>query len=88
LSSFFSSNNENGWLAAINYVYNNPTMCGNGVPIRAVSISWGGIEDVDWNTAIRVAVNNVFTDLYNNGVVITASAGDDGSSDGDGGTNS
>lgn len=47
----------------------------------AISISWGQNED-DWTAQSRTAMDSVFADAVQLGIVVTAAAGDSGSSDG------
>jgi kumamolisin len=72
---YFAPNTDAGFLDAVSEALQaNPTPA-------AVSISWGASED-DWTAQARRAMDSAFADAVALGVVVTAAAGDRGSSDG------
>jgi kumamolisin len=75
ISVYFAPNTDAGFLDAVSdAVHATP-------PPAAISISWGGNED-DWTAQARTAMDSVFADAVQLGIVVTAAAGDSGSSDG------
>jgi kumamolisin len=72
---YFAPNSDAGFLDAVSEaIHASPTPA-------AVSISWGQSED-DWTAQARTAMDTAFADAVTLGVVVTAAAGDNGSSDG------
>jgi kumamolisin len=72
---YFAPNSDAGFLDAISEaVHAAPTP-------SAVSISWGQSEDA-WTPQARTAMDSVFADAVQLGVVVTAASGDNGSTDG------
>ena len=72
---YFAPNTDAGFLDAVSEaVHATPTPA-------AVSISWGQSED-QWTAQARTAMDSAFADAVQLGVVVTAAAGDNGSSDG------
>lgn len=72
---YFAPNSDAGFLDAVSTaVHADPTPA-------AISISWGQNED-DWTAQARTAMDSVFVDALQLGIVVTAAAGDNGSSDG------
>jgi kumamolisin len=72
---YFAPNSDAGFLDAVSEaVHATPAPA-------AVSISWGQNED-DWTAQARTAMDSVFADAVQLGVVVTASSGDNGSTDG------
>jgi kumamolisin len=77
ISVYFAPNSDAGFLDAVSEaVHATPTPA-------AVSISWGQSEDA-WTAQARAAMDSAFADAVQLGVVVTAAAGDNGSSDGAG----
>ncbi len=77
LSVYFAPNTDAGFLDAVSEaIHADPTPA-------AVSISWGQSED-QWTAQARTAMDGAFADAVQLGVVVTAAAGDSGSSDGSG----
>jgi kumamolisin len=75
ISVYFAPNSDAGFLDAISEaVHATPTPA-------AVSISWGQSED-QWTAQARAAMDAAFADAVKLNVVVTAAAGDNGSSDG------
>ena len=75
ISVYFAPNTDAGFLDAVSEaVHADPTPA-------AISISWGQSED-DWTAQARAAMDSAFADAVSLGVVVTAAAGDRGSSDG------
>jgi kumamolisin len=75
ISVYFAPNTDAGFLDAVSdAIHATPTPA-------AVSISWGQNED-QWTAQARTAMDSVFADAVTLGVVVTAAAGDNGSSDG------
>jgi kumamolisin len=72
---YFAPNTDAGFLDAVSEaVHASPTP-------SAVSISWGGRED-SWTAQARAAMDSAFADAVALHAVVTAAAGDSGSSDG------
>jgi kumamolisin len=72
---YFAPNTDAGFLDAVSEaVHATPTPA-------AISISWGQSED-EWTGQARDALDSAFADAAQLGVVVTAAAGDNGSSDG------
>jgi kumamolisin len=72
---YFAPNTDAGFLDAVSEAV-------HAVPTpAAVSISWGQNED-DWTAQARAAMDSAFADAVALGVVVTAAAGDNGSTDG------
>jgi kumamolisin len=75
ISVYFAPNTDAGFLDAISEaVHATPTPA-------AISISWGQSED-EWTAQARTAMDSAFADAVALGTVVTAAAGDRGSSDG------
>jgi kumamolisin len=75
ISVYFAPNTDAGFLDAVSEaVHAAPTPA-------AVSISWGQSED-DWTAQARAAMDSAFADAVTLGIVVTAAAGDRGSTDG------
>ena len=75
MSVYFAPNTDAGFLDAVSEaVHATPTPA-------AISISWGQSEDA-WTAQARTAMDGVFADAVTLGIVVTAAAGDNGSSDG------
>jgi kumamolisin len=75
ITVYFAPNTDAGFLDAVSEaVHASP-------PPAAISISWGGNED-DWTAQARTAMDSVFADAVQLGIVVTCAAGDSGSSDG------
>jgi kumamolisin len=75
ISVYFAPNTDAGFLDAVSdAVHASPTPA-------AISISWGQSED-EWTAQARTAMDSVFADAVQLGIVVTAAAGDRGSSDG------
>ncbi len=75
ITVYFAPNTDAGFLDAVSEaVHATPTPA-------AISISWGGSED-DWTAQARTAMDSVFADAGQLGIVVTCAAGDGGSSDG------
>ncbi len=75
VSVYFAPNTDAGFLDAVSEaIHADPTPA-------AVSISWGQSED-QWTAQARTAMDSAFADAVQLGVVVTAAAGDNGSSDG------
>ena len=75
ISVYFAPNTDAGFLDAVSEaIHATPTPA-------AVSISWGQSED-DWTAQARTAMDAAFADAVQLGVVVTAAAGDNGSTDG------
>ena len=75
ISVYFAPNTDAGFVDAVSEaVHAEPTPA-------AVSISWGQSEDA-WTAQSRTALDSVFADAVALGIVVTAAAGDSGSSDG------
>jgi kumamolisin len=75
ISVYFAPNTDAGFVDAISEaVHAAPTPA-------AISISWGQSED-EWTAQSRAAMDSVFADAVQLGIVVTAAAGDNGSSDG------
>jgi kumamolisin len=71
---YFAPNTDQGFVDAISTaVHASPTPA-------AVSISWGGAEDL-WTEQTRTALNNAFADAAALGVTVVVSSGDWGASD-------
>ncbi|HEY3714618.1 MAG TPA: S53 family peptidase, partial [Jatrophihabitantaceae bacterium] len=72
---YFAPNSDAGFVDAISTAaHADPTPA-------AISISWGQSED-DWTAQARTAMDSVFADAVQLGIVVTAAAGDNGSTDG------
>lgn len=72
---YFGPNTDAGFLDAVSEaLHADPTPA-------AISISWGQNEEA-WTLQARQAMDSVFADAVTLGVVVTAAAGDTGSSDG------
>ena len=75
INVYFAPNTDAGFLDAVSEaVHASPTPA-------AVSISWGQNED-DWTAQSLTAMDSAFADAVQLGVVVTAAAGDSGSTDG------
>ncbi|HZZ96460.1 MAG TPA: S53 family peptidase [Jatrophihabitantaceae bacterium] len=75
INVYFAPNTDAGFLDAVSEaVHADPTPA-------AISISWGQSED-DWTAQARTAMDSVFADAVQLGIVVTAAAGDNGSTDG------
>ena len=75
IAVYFAPNSDAGFLDAVSEaVHATPAPA-------AVSISWGQSEDA-WTSQARAAMDAAFADAVDLGVVVTAAAGDNGSSDG------
>jgi kumamolisin len=75
LRVYFAPNTDAGFVDAVSdAVHAQPTP-------TAISISWGQSED-SWTAQARDALDSVFADAVTLGAVVTAAAGDHGSSDG------
>ncbi|HEY2297513.1 MAG TPA: S53 family peptidase [Jatrophihabitans sp.] len=75
ISVYFAPNTDAGFLDAVSEaVHATPTPA-------AISISWGQSED-EWTAQARTAMDSAFADAVALGIVVTAAAGDRGSSDG------
>ena len=75
INVYFAPNTDAGFLDAVSEaVHADPTPA-------AISISWGQSED-DWTAQARAAMDSVFADAVQLGIVVTAAAGDNGSTDG------
>ena len=75
ITVYFAPNTDAGFLDAVSEaVHADPTPA-------AISISWGQNED-DWTAQARTAMDSVFADAVQLGIVVTAAAGDNGSTDG------
>ncbi len=75
INVYFAPNTDAGFLDAVSdAVHADPTPA-------AISISWGQSED-DWTAQARTAMDSVFADAVQLGIVVTAAAGDNGSTDG------
>jgi kumamolisin len=72
---YFAPNTDAGFVDAISDAVHADT-----TP-AAISISWGQSED-EWTAQSRTAMDSVFADAVQLGIVVTAAAGDSGSSDG------
>src|SRR5262249_25754785 len=72
----FAPNTEQGFHDALAQAVHDPTH-----PATAVSISWGGAEST-WTAQAMKAMNAVLQDAAALGITVTASAGDNGSTDG------
>jgi kumamolisin len=76
---YFSTNDEQGFLAAIKAAVLDPPN-----PPSVLSISWGGPEP-GWSQQTLQAVDRAFQDAGTLGVPVVVAAGDEGSTDGTGG---
>ena len=75
ISVYFGPNTDAGFLDAVSdAVHAAPAPA-------AISISWGQRED-QWTAQARTAMDSVFADAAQLGIVVTAAAGDSGSGDG------
>jgi kumamolisin len=75
ISVYFAPNTDAGFVDAVSEaVHADPA------PV-AISISWGQSED-DWTAQSRTALDSVFVDAVQLGIVVTVAAGDNGSADG------
>jgi kumamolisin len=75
ITVYFAPNTDAGFVDAVSEaVHADPAPA-------AISISWGQSED-DWTAQARAAMDSVFADAVALGIVVTAAAGDNGSSDG------
>jgi kumamolisin len=72
---YFAPNTDAGFVDAVSEAVH-----ATATP-AAISISWGQNED-DWTAQARTAMDSVFADAVQLGIVVTAAAGDSGSSDG------
>ncbi|WP_018332045.1 S53 family peptidase [Actinomycetospora chiangmaiensis] len=71
---YFAPNTDAGFLDAVSQAaHASPTPA-------AISISWGQSED-EWSAQARTALDQAMADAATLGVVVTAAAGDDGSTD-------
>jgi kumamolisin len=75
ISVYFAPNSDAGFFDAVS-----DAVHASATP-AAISISWGQRED-EWTAQARVAMDGVFADAAELGIVVTAAAGDNGSSDG------
>lgn len=72
---YFAPNTDAGFLDAVSdAIHANPTPA-------AISISWGQSEDA-WTAQARTAMDAAFADAVQLGIVVTAAAGDNGSTNG------
>ncbi|HEY8300722.1 MAG TPA: S53 family peptidase [Jatrophihabitans sp.] len=75
IAVYFAPNTDAGFLDAVSDAV-------HATPAPAsISISWGQRED-QWTAQARTAMDSVFADAAQLGVVVTAAAGDNGSGDG------
>jgi kumamolisin len=76
---YFGQNTEEGFISIVDAVNEDKSQFN----IKSLGISWGGPEDT-WSPAGREALRKSIQNLVDKGVIVTAAAGDNGSSDGEG----